>query len=106
MTEALATLAEQLIAALPLIAAAAVPMAVAWIRRVSHDRIPPEFWPILLPLAGAFVATIARLAGVDIAEFNPSTASFSAWETAIAGALTGAAAVGLHQVVRQMRPEN
>lgn len=103
MTELLAMLLERLIEALPLIAAAVVPVIVAAIRRAVRDRIPDYAWPVLLPIAGAVVATLARLGGADIGDFNPSTAGLSAWETAVAGALTGAASVGMHQLVRQLR---
>lgn len=101
--EMLEIFVEQLAAALPLIAAAVVPIGVAAVRKFARDRIPSYLWPVLLPLAGATVASLARLGGFDLGDFNPSTADFDAWETAIAGALTGSASVGLHQLVAQAK---
>lgn len=88
---------DQLIAALPLVAAVAATLAIDFVRTYLGDVIPRVLWPILLPIAGALVAGVAKAFGADIGDFNPNTIDFSMWETIVAGALTGAATVGLKE---------
>lgn len=89
---------EQLIAALPIIAAAAASYLVTAVNRYVGEIVPKVLYPVLLPVAGAVVAGSAKAFGVDIGGFNPSTADFSAWETIIAGALTGGGAVWIYEL--------
>lgn len=102
-TDLISILVEQVLGALPLVAAAIVPVGVAYVRKFTADRIPPALWPAILTIGGAVVATVSQAVGFDLGDFNPQTADLSAWETAIAGALTGLGAVGVHQGARQLR---
>ena len=102
MDQLMSNLIGALISALPLIAAAIVPPTLAYINSKIGEYVPKQFYPILLPLAGALVAGTAKAIGFDIGEFNPSTADLSMWETVVAGILVGSASVGLHQIAKQM----
>lgn len=97
MLEILDAVLAQLLAALPLVAAVLATLLIDAVRNRLGDVVPRTLYPIMLPLAGAVVAGIAKGVGADIGDFNPSTADLSMWETVIAGALTGSATVGLKE---------
>src|SRR5690606_33499137 len=89
---------EQLVSALPIIAAAAASYIVTAVNRYVGEIVPKFLYPVLLPIAGAVVAGTAKAVGVDIGGVNPSTADFSMWEAIIAGALTGGGAVWVYEL--------
>lgn len=88
---------EQLLSALPLVAAVVATLLIDFVRSRLGEVVPRVLWPILLPIVGAVIAGVARGVGYDIGEFNPSTSDLSMWETVLAGALTGSATVGLKE---------
>lgn len=96
-------LIDQVLAALPLIAAAAVPMLIATVKDQLTEFVPARYFPVLLPVLGALVAGVAKAVGFDIGDFNPETADLSAWETIVAGALVGSASIGIHQIRAQLK---
>ena len=100
--EILDAILEQLLSALPLIAAVLATLIIDCVRNRAGDVVPRAFYPILLPLAGAVVAGLAKGVGADIGDFNPSTADFSTWETVVAGALAGSATVGLKEARKSL----
>lgn len=102
MDQLFPSLIGALLSALPLIAAAIVPPTLAYINAKVGEYVPRQFYPILLPIAGALVAGISKALGLDIGDFNPDTADLSMWETVVAGILVGSASVGLHQIPKQM----
>jgi hypothetical protein len=101
MNELILQLLDALSSALPLIAAAIVPPVLAWFNANVGELIPKWLYPILLPIAGALVATAAKFAGFDFGDFNPETADLTTWQTIIIGAMAGSASVGIHQIKRQ-----
>lgn len=92
---------DALQSALPLIIAALVPILIAKFNQHFGTLLPKQYYPIVLPIAGAVVAGTAKAVGFDVGDFNPETASLNMWQTIIAGALTGHAMVGMHQIKRQ-----
>lgn len=102
MNEIFIAMLDSIAQALPLIAAALVPPALAFINKWAGDTVPKHLYPILLPIAGAIVAGLSKAAGLDLGDFNPSTASLSMWETVVAGALVGHASIGVHQIKKQL----
>lgn len=97
VTEILDAVLAQLLSALPLVAAVVATLAIDFVKTHFGEVVPRTLYPILLPLAGAVVAGIAKGVGADIGDFNPATADLSMWETVVAGALTGSATVGLKE---------
>lgn len=94
---------EPLIAALPLIAAAIVPPIVAVLREQIVKLVPSRWFPVLLPIGGGILAGIANLLGVDAAILQTTATDVSAWNTVITGIVSGSAAVGIHQVGKQLK---
>jgi membrane associated rhomboid family serine protease len=96
-------LLDALSSAAPLIAAGLASMAIAFTREHVARLVKPKYLPILLPIAGGVVASVAQLVGFDVGDFNAETANLDAWQTAIAGVMTGGFMVGLHQIPKQLR---
>lgn len=94
---------EQLIAAIPLIAAAIASFAIAMFREHIWPVLPDYLIPIVLPIAGGIIAGLAKALGFDIGDFNAETADLTTWQTVIAGVLSGLAMTGLHQAQKQVR---
>lgn len=105
--ETLAAFLEPFIEATPLLAAFVAAAVISSARRFVTEtlEIKPKFFPVLLTLAGAFVAGLAQALGLDIGDFNPQTATLSRWQTVVAGAMTGLATTGLHQAQKQLRKD-
>ena len=101
MSEALLPLFDAIASAAPLVIAGLVSGALAAVHRWFGEVVPKRFYPILLPTAGAFLAAIAKMAGVDVGDFNPETADLTMWQTVAAGAASGWIAIGMHQVRKQ-----
>lgn len=96
-------LIDALISVTPVVAAALATLVVSYFRDSVSQWIRPKFYPVLLPIAGGVVASVAQLVGVDIGDLNAATADFNAWQTAIAGVMTGGFMVGLHQIPKQLK---
>lgn len=96
------TLLDILSQSVPLIAAAIVPVLVAFVRGHVLTRIPANLLPILIPSASGIVAGIGGLVGVDLDASTLAGASAEVWESAVTGILVGSAAVGIHQIKRQL----
>lgn len=100
------TLLDILSQTTPLIAAAIVPVLVAFIRGNVLSRIPPNLLPVLIPSAAGIVAGIGGALGLDLDATTLTNASAEVWEAAVSGILVGSAAVGIHQIKRQLgKPE-
>lgn len=100
--EILDAILTQLLSALPIVAAVTATLVIDFVRNRVGDVVPRAMYPILLPLAGAVVAGVAKGVGADIGDFNPSTVDLSMWETVVAGALTGSATVGLKEARKSL----
>ncbi len=96
---------EQLISAIPLIAAAVVPPLIALFRAYVSQVVPDRLIPVLLPIGGGVVAALAHLAGVDATLLKDTPTDPTAWGTVITGIVSGFAAIGIHQVKRQAEKE-
>lgn len=93
---------DALLSALPLIVAAVVPPALAYFNSKVGAIVPKHLYPVLLPVAGALLAGAAKAAGFDVGDFNSETADLDMWQTMVAGALSGHAAIGIHQIKKQL----
>ncbi len=93
---------EQLISAIPLIAAAVVPPLVAMFRAYIAKVVSDHWIPVLLPIGGGVVAALAHLAGVDATLLKDAPIDPTAWQTVITGIVSGFAAIGVHQIKRQV----
>lgn len=89
---------EAIMEALPLILAALVPPAVAQLRSWFSAKVPDEYIPVLLPLAGGILASLGNLVGVSV---DVTSGGPTMWSDAVMGILMGAAAVGVHQIKKQ-----
>jgi hypothetical protein len=100
------SLIDALVPLAPVIAAAIASVGLSLAREHIAPVIAPKWYPVLLPIAGGLVASAARFFGVDIGDLNPETADLDAWQTAVAGVMTGGLMVGLHQIPKQLsKPE-
>lgn len=97
---------DALLSALPLIIAAVVPPALAYFNSKVGTIVPKHLYPILLPVLGALLAGAAKAAGFDVGDFNSETADLDMWQTVVAGALSGHAAIGIHQIKKQIEKQD
>lgn len=97
------TFLDAIVSSIPILAAAAAAWLLSFVRERIAPILPDRFIPLVLPVVGAVVSSVAKWGGVDIGDFNPETADLTTWQTAIAGALSGLAMTGLHQIPKQLR---
>lgn len=92
---------DQLIAVIPLIISAVVPILVGLGRNWITAKVDPKYFPVLLSLGGGVVGALAHFAGVDAAILSAQTTDISLWQTTITGVTSGLASVGIHQIYKQ-----
>lgn len=92
---------NQLIATLPLIISAVVPVLVGLARGWIVNHVDPKYFPALLSVGGGLVGALANLAGVDAAVLSHQTTDITLWQSTITGVMSGLSAVGIHQIYKQ-----
>lgn len=89
---------DALLQAVPLIAAAVVPLIIGFFKDNVLAKIPPTALPLILPILGGLFTSLAKLVGFDIGDVNPATADIGWWGTAVMGVIVGSASIGIHQL--------
>lgn len=95
-------LLDWLTSALPLISGALAATLVAYGRERLVPRLPKRYLPFLMPFIASAAAVVAQKYGVDLGDFNPETADLDAWQTAVAGFMTGAFGTWAYEARKQL----
>lgn len=97
-----------LLALLPLLLTAVVPVVVTNVRRWSDKHIPPRYIPVLLPVVGGVLGAAANFFGVDaeiIQTLGVTSHDPNVWETVVIATLTAATGNNVHQIVQATKKE-
>lgn len=98
---------DPIIEILPALLALVVPAIVGAFRTWITDNIPKNLWPVIIPVAGGFIAAIGTWLGIDTSALQETSTDPGVWSQTITsiinGALIGSAGVGVHQVYRQQQ---